>query len=149
MNVDQGSHYGLVSLGESIKETVTHVAFSAPNDASIARLCTQQPIFASLGPARDTKYAVSGESQSGLFYLDPRLPWLGIDIIDARSISAALQTAYKWDSIPTVSAASTGKMPKYPITYKSQPELWKQLRITEGAESDGYRNRRFLWHCRI
>ena len=56
----------------------------------------------------DFKYAVSGEVSRVGFYLDPQLPWLGIDI-DAKYFSGAAKTAYKWDSNTSGISSSTGQ----------------------------------------
>ena len=71
------------------------------------------------------------------FYLDPQLPWLGIDI-DAKYFSGAAKTAYKWDSNTSGISSSTGKMLKYTITYKnlSQELLETTTYNRKGAESD-------------
>ena len=112
-------HYGLVSLSESIKENSPHVAFTtAPNDTSIANSVHNNHFASVILRSDDFKYAVSGEVSRVGFYLDPQLPWLGIDI-DAKYFSGAAKTAYKWDSNTSGISSSTGKMLKYTITYKN------------------------------
>ncbi|MFQ9093389.1 MAG: hypothetical protein ACLR5S_03175 [Ruminococcus sp.] len=131
-------HYGLVSLSESIKENSPHVAFTtAPNDTSIANSVHNNHFASVILRSDDFKYAVSGEVSRVGFYLDPQLPWLGIDI-DAKYFSGAAKTAYKWDSNTSGISSSTGKMLKYTITYKnlSQELLETTTYNRKGAESD-------------
>ena len=131
-------HYGLVSLSESIKENNPHVAFTtAPNDTSIANSVHNNHFASVILRSDDFKYAVSGEVSRVGFYLDPQLPWLGIDI-DAKYFSGAAKTAYKWDSNTSGISSSTGKMLKYTITYKnlSQELLETTTYNRKGAESD-------------
>lgn len=98
----------------------------------------------------DFKYAVSGDESRVGFYLDPQLPWLGIDI-DAKYFSGAANKEYKWDSNTSGISSGTGKMLKYTVTYKN---LSQELLNTSTYNRKMQRQTsclilRFLWHCRI
>ena len=66
----------------------------------------------------DFKYAVSGTRSRVGFYLDPELPWLGIDI-DAKYFTGTRVKEFAWSSNITGINSQNSKMMKYTITYKN------------------------------
>lgn len=110
---------------------------TAPNDPSISNSVHNNHFASVILRSDDFKYAVSGDESRVGFYLDPQLPWLGIDI-DAKYFSGAANKEYKWDSNTSGISSGTGKMLKYTVTYKnlSQELLNTSTYNRKNAEAD-------------